>query len=185
MGRHFKGKVCCRAAKYTYQVADAVNYCHRNHVIHRDIKPENLLLTIEDNVKLADFGWSVHSPSLKRNTLCGTTDYLPPEMVEKKEYGKYVDHWCLGVLCYEFLVGTPPFESCTSDETYLKIRCVQFKFPEHVPKGAQDLISKVRWKFTFFEIIVIFLQLLIRPSEQRLTLTQVMNHPWIVNNKLC
>ncbi|KAJ3634037.1 hypothetical protein MTP99_010947 [Tenebrio molitor] len=153
-------------AKYIYQVADAVHYCHQNQVIHRDIKPENLLLTIEGNVKLADFGWSVHSPSLKRTTMCGTMDYLPPEMVENEEYGKHVDHWCLGILCYEFLVGRPPFESETPDETYKKIRKVQLEFPESVPAGARDLISSV----------------LIRSSHQRLTLPQIMNHPWIVTN---
>lgn len=52
-----------RAAKYTYQVADALHYCHLNNVIHRDLKPENILLTHDDNVKLADFGWSAHTPS--------------------------------------------------------------------------------------------------------------------------
>lgn len=69
-----------RSAKYVYQVADALNYCHQNRVIHRDIKPENLLLSIDDDIKLADFGWSVHAPSLRRDTMCGTLDYLPPEM---------------------------------------------------------------------------------------------------------
>lgn len=92
-----------RAAKYVYQVADALHYCHQNEVIHRDIKPENLLLTVNGDVKLADFGWSVHAPSLKRNTMCGTLDYLPPEMVEGKEYCNYVDHWCLGKL--HFLIS--------------------------------------------------------------------------------
>ncbi|XP_063901899.1 aurora kinase B-like isoform X2 [Zophobas morio] len=142
-GGHFNEQ---QAAKYTYQVADAVNYCHTNQVIHRDIKPENLLLTYEDNIKLADFGWSVHSPSLKRNTMCGTLDYLPPEMVENKVYDKYVDHWCLGVLCYEFLVGNPPFESKTNDETYQKIKMVHVLYPEIVPKGAQNLISKMHFE---------------------------------------
>lgn len=54
-----------RAAKYTYQVADALHYCHLNNVIHRDLKPENILLTSDDNIKLADFGWSAHSMSNK------------------------------------------------------------------------------------------------------------------------
>ncbi|CAG9760968.1 unnamed protein product [Ceutorhynchus assimilis] len=81
-----------RSAKYAYQVTDALDYCHQNHVIHRDIKPENLLLTITGDVKLADFGWSVHSPSLKRNTMCGTLDYLPPEMIGGKDYRHHVDN---------------------------------------------------------------------------------------------
>lgn len=54
-----------RAAKYTYQVADALNYCHLNNVIHRDLKPENILLTSSDDIKLADFGWSAHTLSNK------------------------------------------------------------------------------------------------------------------------
>lgn len=69
-----------RAARYTYQVADALNYCHLNNVIHRDLKPENIMLTHNDQIKLADFGWSAHTQSNKRKTMCGTLDYLPPEM---------------------------------------------------------------------------------------------------------
>ena len=56
-------------------------------------------------VKIADFGMSVHAPSLRRQTLCGTLDYLPPEMIEKKIHDEKVDNWSIGVLCYELLVG--------------------------------------------------------------------------------
>lgn len=112
-------------------------------MIHRDIKPENLLLTLGGDVKLADFGWSVHSPSLRRQTMCGTVDYLPPEMIENKSYGKYVDNWCIGVLCFEFLTGFPPFEAKNNDLTYDRIKNIDLKFPSSVPFGAQDLISKV------------------------------------------
>lgn len=69
-----------RSARYTYQVADALHYCHLNNVIHRDLKPENLLLSVDDQVKLSDFGWSIHTMSNARKTMCGTLDYLPPEM---------------------------------------------------------------------------------------------------------
>lgn len=69
-----------RSARYTYQVADALHYCHLNNVIHRDLKPENLLLSVNDQVKLSDFGWSIHTMSNARKTMCGTLDYLPPEM---------------------------------------------------------------------------------------------------------
>jgi aurora kinase B len=156
-----------RAAKYIYQVADALNYCHLNKVIHRDIKPENLLLTSTGNIVLADFGWSVHAPSSRRKTMCGTVDYLPPEMIAGKTYNEYVDHWCVGVLCYEFLVGRPPFESTDTNETYTRIQNVDFCFPECVPEGAKDLISK----------------LLCRSPIQRLPLPDVMKHPWIVENR--
>ena len=62
-------------------------------------------------IKIADFGWSVHAPSSRRKTLCGTLDYLPPEMVENRSHDEKVDHWTIGILMYEFLVGSPPFET--------------------------------------------------------------------------
>lgn len=125
------------------QLGRAFIYCHDQKVIHRDIKPENLLLGIDGTIKIADFGWSVHAPSLKRKTMCGTLDYLPPEMLEHKEYGATVDLWCLGILCYEFLVGKPPFESEKTNETYAKIRKIAVKFPSHVSELARDFILRV------------------------------------------
>ena len=88
-----------RASKYIKQMTDALAYCHSMKVIHRDIKPENLLLDMKGkfqvfiklsvfnisssgDLKISDFGWSVHAPSSRRATMCGTLDYLPPEMIE-------------------------------------------------------------------------------------------------------
>lgn len=79
----------------------------------------------------------------RRKTMCGTLDYLPPEMVTGREYDERVDFWCLGVLCYEFLVGRPPFESSQQEDTYRRIQAVDVKFPEHVRPLARDLINKV------------------------------------------
>lgn len=154
-----------RSAKYTYQVADALHYCHMNNVIHRDLKPENILLTSDDNVKLADFGWSAHTMSNKRRTMCGTLDYLPPEMVDGTSYDDSVDQWCLGILCYEFLVGNPPFESSNTEMTYEKIRRLEINYPKHMSSGAKDLISR-----------------LLRKNSARITLVQVMTHPWVKEN---
>ena len=110
-----------RSAYYIGSLAASLNYCHDKNVIHRDIKPENLLVDGKGEVKIADFGWSVHAPSSKRHTLCGTLDYLPPEMVEGQPHDKKVDVWSLGVLAYEFLVGNPPFEAQGHSETYRRI----------------------------------------------------------------
>lgn len=80
----------------------------------------------------------------RRTTLCGTLDYLPPEMIEGQLHDERVDHWSLGILMYEFLVGKPPFEAETNTETYRRITKVDLHFPPFVSEGARDLISKVR-----------------------------------------
>ncbi|XP_078011789.1 aurora kinase B isoform X3 [Phascolarctos cinereus] len=152
-----------RTATIIEELADALIYCHGKKVIHRDIKPENLLMGLRGELKIADFGWSVHAPSLRRKTMCGTLDYLPPEMIEGRTHDEKVDLWCIGVLCYELLVGNPPFESSSHSETYRRITKVDLKFPSSMPSGAQDLISKL---------------LRHNPSE-RLPLTQVLAHPWV------
>ncbi|KAM5274495.1 aurora kinase B isoform 2-T2 [Ctenodactylus gundi] len=152
-----------RTATIMEELADALLYCHGKKVIHRDIKPENLLLGLQGELKIADFGWSVHAPSLRRKTMCGTLDYLPPEMIEGRTHNEKVDLWCIGVLCYELLVGNPPFESASHNETYRRIVKVDLKFPPSVPTGAQDLISKL---------------LQHNPSE-RLSLAHVSTHPWV------
>lgn len=151
-------------AKYIAQVADALKYCHAHKVIHRDMKPENLLLCGEGQIKIADFGWSVHAPSSRRETLCGTLDYLPPEMVLGKPHNEKVDLWSLGVLCYELLVGRPPFETESYDKTYNAISDVKYTFPSHVSQEAKDLISS----------------LLVLNPDARLNLEDILKHPWIL-----
>lgn len=70
--------------QFIKQLSESLQYLHSKNIIHRDIKPENLLVDHCGNLKIADFGWSVHAPGRRRQTLCGTLDYLPPEMVEQK-----------------------------------------------------------------------------------------------------
>ncbi|GLT57209.1 hypothetical protein SLA2020_301970 [Shorea laevis] len=156
-----------RTATYVASLARALIYCHGNHVIHRDIKPENLLVGAQGELKIADFGWSVHTFN-RRRTMCGTLDYLPPEMVESVEHDASVDIWSLGILCYEFLYGVPPFEAIEHSETYRRIMQVDLKFPPKpiVSSPAKDLIS----------------QMLVKDSSQRLPLHKLLEHPWVVQN---
>jgi aurora kinase len=125
-------------------MSNALSYLHKKHVIHRDIKPENILISVGGEIKISDFGWSVHAPSTRRTTLCGTLDYLPPEMVEGRDHNEKVDLWSLGVLAYEFLVGSPPFEELSGyGATYKRIARVDLKIPESVSAEARDLIMRV------------------------------------------
>lgn len=154
-------------AYYIRQVASALSYCHTKGVIHRDVKPENVLLFGNHVVKLADFGLSVHVSSKKTlNTVCGTLDYLSPEMVNRKNYKKFVDVWSLGVLCYEFLSGYPPFESNSEDDTFKKISAVSYNFKHFISDGSKTLIKS----------------LLVKKPSKRLALKNVIKHPWIKKN---
>ncbi len=120
----------------------------------------------QGEIKIADFGWSVHAPSSRRTTLCGTLDYLPPEMIENRGHDHNVDIWALGVLAYEFLVGSPPFEAPDHAETYRRITSVDLHFPGHVSAEAKHFVSA----------------LLRKEPRARMPLEQVRSHPWIVRN---
>ena len=89
---------------------------------------------------------------------------LPPEMVEVKGYDEKVDLWSLGVLCYEFLVGEPPFDAPGKKATFKRISRVDLNFPAYVSAGARDLITR----------------LLAKDPKTRLSLSEVERHPWIV-----
>ncbi|PHH50492.1 Serine/threonine-protein kinase ark1 [Ceratocystis fimbriata CBS 114723] len=158
-----------KAAHYVSQMASALSYLHRKHVIHRDIKPENILMGIHGEIKISDFGWSVHAPNSRRRTMCGTLDYLPPEMIKPgsadNSYNEKIDLWGLGVLTYEFLVGEAPFED-TQIMTHRRILKCDMTVPSWVSPEAKDLIKK----------------LLVLDPERRLPLDQVQVHPWIIKH---
>ncbi|KAI0480686.1 Pkinase-domain-containing protein [Xylariaceae sp. FL0804] len=158
-----------KASQYIAQMASALRYLHRKHVIHRDIKPENILVGIHGEIKISDFGWSVHAPNSRRATMCGTLDYLPPEMLKPgssdNSYNEKVDLWSLGVLTYEFLVGEAPFED-TPVMTQRRIARADMTIPSFVSPEARDLIKR----------------LLVLDPEKRIPLDAVQTHPWIVKH---
>ena len=90
------------------EVILALEYLHEPGIAYRDLKPENILLDARGHVKLTDFGFAKHVPDLTW-TICGTPDYLAPEVIRSQGYTKAIDWWGLGVLIYEMLVGLPPF----------------------------------------------------------------------------
>ncbi|XP_026410155.1 serine/threonine-protein kinase Aurora-3-like [Papaver somniferum] len=161
---HFTEK---QAATYIASLAKALSYCHEKHIIHRDIKPENLLLDHEGRLKLAGFGWSVQSKD-RRHTMCGTLDYLAPEIAGNKVHDCSVDTWTVGVLCFEFLFGVPPFEAETQSETLKRIMKIDYSFPLNpdVSVEAKDFICF----------------LLVKDPSKRLPVSKILVHPWIIKN---
>ena len=94
------------ALRFFYQTSLAIKYLHDRGIIHRDIKPENLLFDDKFNVKLCDFGWSCKADEDDiRTSICGTFEYMSPEVVFERRHGFKVDIWCLGILLFEFLHG--------------------------------------------------------------------------------
>lgn len=130
---------------------------------------ENLLLSSAHEIKIADFGWSVHAPSQRRQTMCGTLDYLAPEMISHRSHDHNVDLWCLGILLFEFLTGGPPFESRETKDTYKRIMALDIKWPTkfQISNEAKDLVCSL---------------LKIQGSE-RLPLVKVAQHPFILKYK--
>lgn len=129
---------------YAASVVLVFEHLHSHNILYRDLKPENLLLDDSGYLKLCDFGFAKHvQPASWTWTLCGTPEYLAPEIILNKGHGKAVDWWALGILLYEMLVGYPPFFSEDRMVLYQNILAGRIEFPRHVSKTARDLISKL------------------------------------------
>jgi len=127
---------------YAGCVVEAFSYMHGMNIIYRDLKPENLVMDSTGYIKVTDFGFAKVVPK-KTYTLCGTPDYLAPEIVTGQGHGKGVDWWCLGVLIYELLSSFPPFFDDEPMGTYRKIIQGKFKFPKYFSADARDLIARL------------------------------------------
>ncbi|CEF69268.1 Protein kinase domain and Serine/threonine-/dual specificity protein kinase, catalytic domain and Protein kinase-like domain-containing protein [Strongyloides ratti] len=129
------------ALKLFSQVVDAVEFCHQHKVIHRDIKPENILLWKEGHAKLSDFGWSAcYVSGVKNTTLCGTMEYMAPELVVETGHTYKVDNWALGVLLYEMTHGTSPFASTDDGQCRRKIMNGCFKVDSRLSRFVEEII---------------------------------------------
>lgn len=154
--------------KYFQQLIMGIYYCHQQGIAHRDLKPENLLLDGQDRLKISDFGLS----NLQRQgseggmllqTVCGTPNYVAPEVLKEKGYNGFsADIWSCGVILFVMLAGYLPFDDPNMNALFNKIERGDYRMAKYFSPEAKDLIGKL---------------LVVDPSK-RLTLDQVIAHPW-------
>ncbi|KAJ2681636.1 cAMP-dependent protein kinase catalytic subunit, partial [Coemansia spiralis] len=123
---------------YAAEVLLALEYMHDRNIIWRDTKPENILLDSRGHVKLTDMGFAKKIVD-RTWTLCGTPDYLAPEVIQAKGYGRSVDWWALGILIFEMIAGYPPFYDEDHYRLYEKILAGRIQWPAQFDPIARDL----------------------------------------------
>uniref|UniRef100_A0A8C4IMX2 non-specific serine/threonine protein kinase n=1 Tax=Dicentrarchus labrax TaxID=13489 RepID=A0A8C4IMX2_DICLA len=148
---------------YFAETVLALEYLHNYGIVHRDLKPDNLLITSMGHIKLTDFGLSkiglmnmttnLYEGHMEKDTrefvdkqVCGTPEYIAPEVILRQGYGKPVDWWAMGIILYEFLVGCVPFFGDTPEELFGQVVSDEIIWPEGddaLPSDAQDLITRL------------------------------------------
>ncbi|XP_047466874.1 serine/threonine-protein kinase PLK4 [Mugil cephalus] len=158
------------ARHFMHQIVKGMLYLHTHGILHRDLTLSNLLLTSNMNIKIADFGLATQLklPNEKHFTMCGTPNYISPEVATRSAHGLESDVWSLGCMFYAFLMGRPPFDTDTVKHTLSKVVLGEYEMPTHVSLEAQDLIH----------------QLLQRDPTQRPSLSAVLDHPFMTKSLL-
>lgn len=127
---------------YAAQVVLGLEYLHSCDLVYRDLKPENILIDDHGYLKITDFGFCKMIEN-RTWTLCGTPEYLAPELILSKGYGKSVDWWSFGVLIYEMNAGYPPFYSQEPMKIYEKIVAGKYKFANHFGDDLRDILKNI------------------------------------------
>lgn len=130
---------------YIHQLVEGVGYIHSCGVIHRDLKLGNMLLSDNMEVKIGDFGLASHivKEGCRKRSVCGTPNYIAPEVLSMEGHGKEADIWAIGCIMYAMLVGHPPFETTTLNETYSRISNNTYCVPSNISESAHTLIYRL------------------------------------------
>lgn len=152
------------ACKFFQQLINGVDYLHKQGIIHRDLKPENILLDNNLNIKISDFGLSTFfNKGQFLQTPCGTPSYAPPEMLKGEKYnGEETDVWSCGIILYAMVCGSLPYAESKEDIICRKIISHDYSIPSFLSRSCIDLINGM---------------MIIDPTK-RLTIKQIINHPW-------
>jgi len=157
------------ACFYAAQVTLMFEYLHSMMIIYRDLKPENLLISDDGYLKLTDFGFAKVLEG-RTYTLCGTPEYLAPEILLNKGHGKAVDWWTLGILIYELNAGIDPFSADDPMEIYRKILKGSLKFPRNFDSNAKSIVKHL-----------LVADLSKRYGNLKNGANDIKNHRWFVN----
>ncbi|KAF2199404.1 protein kinase kin1 [Delitschia confertaspora ATCC 74209] len=154
-----------QARKFARQIASALDYCHRNSIVHRDLKIENILISKTGDIKIIDFGLSnLFSPRNYLKTFCGSLYFAAPELLQAKQYtGPEVDVWSFGIVLYVLVCGKVPFDDQSMPQLHAKIKKGHVDYPPWLSAECRNLIHKM----------------LQTDPSQRISLTEIMSHPWI------
>nr|XP_029479577.1 serine/threonine-protein kinase PLK3-like [Oncorhynchus nerka] len=147
---------------YLRQIISGLKYLHNRGILHRDLKLGNFFVNENMELRLGDFGLAAKLETVeqRKKTICGTPNYLAPEVLNRQGHGTESDVWSLGCVMYTLMCGNPPFETLDLKETYKCIKEVKYNLPSTLSPAAQKLISGILQK---------------DPSD-RLTLDQILNH---------
>ncbi|XP_074544955.1 serine/threonine-protein kinase PLK3 [Halichoeres trimaculatus] len=147
---------------YLRQIISGLKYLHSRGILHRDLKLGNFFVNENMELRLGDFGLAAKLETVekRKKTICGTPNYLAPEVLNRQGHGTESDVWSLGCVMYTLMCGNPPFETLDLKETYKCIKEVRYNLPSSLSPAAQKLISGILQK---------------NPSD-RLSLDQILNH---------
>ncbi|XP_060729931.1 serine/threonine-protein kinase PLK3 isoform X2 [Tachysurus vachellii] len=149
---------------YLRQIISGLKYLHNKRILHRDLKLGNFFVNENMELRLGDFGLAAKMETVeqRKKTICGTPNYLAPEVLNRQGHGTESDVWSLGCVMYTLLCGSPPFETLDLKETYKCIKEVKYTLPPSLSPAAQKLISAILQK---------------NPND-RLTLDQILAHEY-------
>ncbi|CAG2248016.1 PLK4 [Mytilus edulis] len=153
------------ARHFMVQIVSGMLYLHSHGILHRDLTLANLLLTKSMDVKIADFGLAtqLNYTEEKHFTMCGTPNYISPEIAIRGAHGLETDVWSLGCMLYTFMVGKPPFDTDAVRSTLNRVITAAFDLPDHLSQEAKDLLQS----------------LLKKNPKDRIPLPEVLNHPFM------